>query len=150
MTKHLTLADLPRRHQAEVAAQLLGVRHPRTVAIEVVRDLAPARPVKLARKRPIDASGAFIAAGLPAPTLEHRFHDTRKWRFDYSWPAQRIALEVEGGVWTGGRHTRGSGFLKDCEKYNAAACAGWRVVRCTPSTLKSAATIAMLRILLCP
>jgi len=62
---------------------------------------------------------------------EFRFHLTRKWRFDYAHPVLKIALEVEGGVWSGGRHTRGKGFLGDVEKYNAAAAAGWAVFRCT-------------------
>lgn len=73
--------------------------------------------------------------GLPAPVAEFRFHPTRRWRFDRAWPAQRVALEVEGGVWTAGRHTRPAGFLRDVEKYNAAAAMGWRVLRCTPETL---------------
>ena len=68
---------------------------------------------------------------------EHRFHATRKWRFDYAVPSLRIALEVEGGVWTGGRHTSGAGFLRDIEKYNEAALNGWLVLRCTPKTLWS-------------
>lgn len=67
---------------------------------------------------------------------------------DYAWPQWKIALEVEGAVWVQGRHTRGSGFVKDMEKYNAAAVLGWRVVRCTPQTVTSAATIEMLRKLL--
>lgn len=63
---------------------------------------------------------------------EHRFHPTRKWRFDFAFLAQRLAVEVEGGVWAGGRHTRGSGFLGDCEKYNEATRLGWRVLRFVP------------------
>lgn len=75
---------------------------------------------------------------------EHRFHPSRMWRFDYAIPERRIALEVEGGVWTQGRHTRPRGFLGDMEKYNAAAVLGWRVVRTTPDRLFSAATLDML------
>ena len=62
---------------------------------------------------------------------EFRFHESRKWRFDYAHQTLKIALEIEGGVWSGGRHTRGSGFLGDIEKYNAATAAGWAVFRCT-------------------
>ena len=51
---------------------------------------------------------------------EYKFHPTRRWRFDYAIPEHKIALEVEGGVWTGGRHTSPKGFLNDIEKYNTA------------------------------
>jgi len=84
------------------------------------------------------------SVGLPAPVREHRFHAVRRWRFDYAWLAEKVALEVEGGVWTGGRHTRGAGFLADIEKYNAAVVAGWRIVRVTPSKLCASTTIGIL------
>lgn len=61
----------------------------------------------------------------------HAYSHERDWRFDFAWPSSRIAVEVEGGSWAGGRHTRGRGFEEDCEKYNAAAEAGWRVFRFT-------------------
>jgi hypothetical protein len=75
------------------------------------------------------------------PLIEHKFHPTRKWRFDYAWEDYRIALEVEGGVWVGGRHTSGAGFVKDMEKYNEAACLGWRIIRCQPRELCSIKTV---------
>lgn len=87
----------------------------------------------------------FVDSGLPEPTPEYKFHPDRKWRMDFAWPRHMIALEVEGGVWTNGRHTRGSGFVRDMEKYNAAALLGWRVFKCTPDTLLSAATVEMIR-----
>jgi very-short-patch-repair endonuclease len=62
---------------------------------------------------------------------EHVFHPTRKWRFDFAIIDKKIAIEVEGGTWSGGRHTRGSGFKKDCEKYNNATLLGWQVYRFT-------------------
>lgn len=79
------------------------------------------------------------------PLTEHRFHPTRKWRFDYAWEDHRIALEVEGGVWVGGRHTSGAGFVKDMEKYNEAACLGWRIIRCQPRDLCSSKTINTIK-----
>lgn len=77
-----------------------------------------------------------LAAKLPTPVTEHRFSPPRRWRFDYAWPAQKIALEQEGGVWVRGRHTRGKGYVSDLEKYNAAAVAGWTVIRCTPDQVQ--------------
>jgi len=76
-------------------------------------------------------------ARLPLPVLEHRFHPVRKWRFDFAWIERKLAVEIEGGVWIRGRHTRGSGFEKDCIKYNAAVLAGWRVLRFTGGMIDS-------------
>lgn len=72
---------------------------------------------------------------LPEPVAEHRFHDVRKWRFDFAWPDLRIAVECEGGTFKPGRsqgrgrHLRSTGFHEDCDKYNAAAAVGWLVLR---------------------
>jgi len=76
---------------------------------------------------------------------EYKFHPERRWRFDYAIPAHRVALEVEGGVWTGGRHTRPQGFLGDIEKYNTATLMGWRVFRTTPDELLRVSTINLLK-----
>ena len=76
---------------------------------------------------------------------EFKFHPKRRWRFDYAIPEYRIALEVEGGVWTGGRHTRPQGFLGDIEKYNTATLMGWRVFRTTPDDLLRTATLNLLK-----
>lgn len=77
------------------------------------------------------------AAGLPEPTLEHKFHPTRRWRFDLTWDAPKLAVEVEGGKWTQGRHTRPQGFEDDCIKYNEACLMGWRVLRVTGDMIQS-------------
>lgn len=76
---------------------------------------------------------------------EYRFDPDRKWRFDFALPCKRIALEVEGAIWTNGRHTRGSGFVKDMEKYNRAAVLGWRVLRCVPDDLCTMDVIEMVK-----
>lgn len=68
-------------------------------------------------------------------TPEYRFHPIRRWRFDFADPALMIAVEIEGGTWVGGRHITGSGYAKDCEKYNTATALGWRVFRFTPQML---------------
>lgn len=76
---------------------------------------------------------------------EYKFHPKRRWRFDYAIPEHKIALEVEGGVWTQGRHTRPQGFLGDIEKYNQATLMGWRVFRTTPTELYRTATVKLLK-----
>jgi very-short-patch-repair endonuclease len=84
------------------------------------------------------------AVGLPVPLTEYRFHATRKWRFDYAWPTSKLALEVEGGVFIQGRHSRGAGMVKDMEKYNAAAAAGWRILRVTPKQVTNGEALTVV------
>lgn len=63
--------------------------------------------------------------GLPVFVRELRFHDERRWRFDFAFPEQRVAVEIDGR----GRHQTVDGVRKDCEKMNEAARLGWRVLR---------------------
>lgn len=72
---------------------------------------------------------------LPIPETEYKFCDSRRWRFDYAFVKYKVAVEQEGGVWSRGRHTRGTGFIKDMEKYNKATLLGWRVLRYTPQQI---------------
>lgn len=82
-----------------------------------------------------------LTYGLPAPVPEYRFHPVRRWRFDWAWVDAKVALEVEGGLFIGGRHNRPIGMQADFEKYNRAACMGWRVLKCTPRTLCTSGTV---------
>ncbi|HHO0790048.1 TPA: hypothetical protein ACRTNW_001420 [Aeromonas hydrophila] len=75
--------------------------------------------------------------GFPDPTTELLFHPKRKWRFDYAWEEQKLALEVHGGIHSGGRHTRGRGFVEDRAKMNEATLLGWTVLEVTPEHIKS-------------
>lgn len=87
------------------------------------------------------------AHGLPPPAQEYRFCSARRWRFDYAWPDldPPVALEVEGGIWTRGRHVRPGGMLSDMTKYNRAALMGWVVLRCTPDDIKTGRVIDLLK-----
>ena len=82
--------------------------------------------------------------GLPAPVQEYIFHPTRKWRFDFAWVSRLIAVEIEGGVYSGGRHTRGKGFSDDCVKYNEAQRLGWKVFRFTTQQVNSGEAITFM------
>jgi hypothetical protein len=101
---------------------------------------------------------AIRAHKLPEPERQFRFHPTRKWRFDYAYPTwsasetrlrntagEGLAIEVDGGSWSDGRHTRGSGYAADCEKLNEAALLGWTVIRVTCAHIKSGEAIAWIR-----
>ena len=77
-------------------------------------------------------------------TTEYKFNPVRKWRFDFAF-MEWIAVEIEGGIWTQGRHTRGSGFVKDAEKYNTAAALGWRVFRFPSGMVEDGSAIKFLK-----
>jgi len=77
----------------------------------------------------------MLNAVCPGWRSEYRFAGPRRWRFDMAHPDHRIAIEINGGIWTGGRHARGSGLVKEYEKMRAAAVLGWRVLPITPQEL---------------
>lgn len=85
------------------------------------------------------------AHGLPEPQTEYRFDAVRKWRFDWCWPDRFVALEQNGGVWSQGRHTRGSGYLRDLEKLNMAQLAGWIVLQATPEQVAKGSILPWLQ-----
>lgn len=92
----------------------------------------------------------FVAESLgPGRGLRARLADAglRDWRFDFAWPAERLAVEVEGGVGhavvrsaTGkqitGHHVHAQGYEDDCRKYAIALLFGWRVLRVTPKQIR--------------
>lgn len=105
--------------------------------------------VKVAKNTSCNATDLFVKLcekQLAVQCIkEYRFYKPRKWRFDYAFPKYKIALEVEGGVWTQGRHTNPKGFLGDMNKYNTATLLGWRLFRTTPKKLLSSNTIQLIR-----
>lgn len=78
---------------------------------------------------------------LPSVEREFRFHPVRKWRFDFAWPAQKFAVEIDGGLWVNGRHSRAKGLMADMEKRNAAQELGWMVFHFPPQQVKSGEAI---------
>ena len=96
-------------------------------------------------RRAIDEAGSKAEAKLARQLKrlnvhidrEFRFHPIRDWRFDFAIPEYMVAIEVEGGIHMMGRHQRPEGFSEDCRKYNAAALAGWRVLRFTPAMIET-------------
>jgi very-short-patch-repair endonuclease len=87
-----------------------------------------------------------VIKGTGDLTLEHKFHPSRKWRFDFAHIPTKVAVEIEGGIGLRkaksgklftGRHAQSAGFNSDCEKYNEAALMGWTVFRLTSKMVTS-------------
>ena len=76
--------------------------------------------------------------GGPDMEPEYRFDAQRKWRMDRANQLARVAVEIDGGTHSGGRHVRGDGYARDCEKLNAATAQGWAVFRLTSDMLRDA------------
>lgn len=85
---------------------------------------------------------------------EHYFHPERRWRFDFVVKSKalhskdndvKVAIEVDGGLFSGGRHSRGAGAVKDMEKLNTALTLGWRVVRTTPQDVCMIDTVEIVK-----
>lgn len=91
--------------------------------------------------RPAELTDTLVyhldALGVTGYEREYQFHKPRRWRFDLAFVALRVAVECEGGVWTGGRHTSPVGFQRDIEKYNRATMDGWRVLRYAAPMIRS-------------
>ena len=97
----------------------------------------------MTKKKQPDQEAIFLGiwrdvTKLDPPDREVQFHPTRKWRFDFVWPEQRVAVEIHGGTFMKGRtgHTSGVGVQRDCEKSNAATMLGWRVLHFTTQDLR--------------
>jgi len=79
------------------------------------------------------------------------FHSTRKWRFDVLFPKSRrsdgppVAVEIQGGLFTGGRHVRGAALLSEYEKLNEAQIMGYRVLMVTPQQVDSGEVFNLVR-----
>jgi len=83
---------------------------------------------------------------------EYRFHGQRKWRFDYVvrlTNGEPLAIEIDGGIYSQGRHTRGTGYQKDLDKLNQATVMGYRVLRFSTTDVLRGRARAFLKEHLC-
>lgn len=90
-------------------------------------------------------------AGIPFQR-EYRFHPERRWRADFAllgWNRDiqyvRFLIEVDGGGYVSGRHSRGSGIEADAEKQSAAAILGFRVLRVTPKQVEDGRALTWVK-----
>ena len=101
--------------------------------------LTPAQRLLIAQLEPQTRAGRFLV--LP----EYRFAPPRRWRIDVAVHeyliqdryAPCLAIEIDGGAYIAGRHTRGAGVEADNEKIAALAKAGYRFIRVTPKQVRN-------------
>ena len=92
-------------------------------------------------------------AGIPFER-EYRFAPPRRWRADFAILSEHflggphvpgILVEIDGGGYVAGRHSRGTGIEKDAEKQSAAAILGYRVIRCTPAQVNDGRALSWIK-----
>ena len=73
------------------------------------------------------------AGGVPVGgwVAGYIFHPTRKWRLDLAWPDIKLGVEIQGGTWARGKHSRGRGQAEDCQKISEAVALGWSIMTVT-------------------
>ena len=80
------------------------------------------------------------------PEREYVFAPPRKWRFDFAWHmVNKVALEVDGGIWIRGGHNRGAQIKATWEKENEAQIMGWKILKCEPKDLCTIDTVNLIR-----
>lgn len=133
-----------------LADEILGTRIPKLTGKSGRRVLMGTHRKPAKAPKPKSTGEELFAAQCRAvgliPAREYRFAPPRRWRFDFAFDADchRIGIEIHGGVWSGGRHTRGAGFTADCEKYSEAAVRKWRILHFTTEMVKSGAALKTL------
>jgi len=85
-------------------------------------------------------------ANIPEWEIEHYFHPTRRWRFDYAWPDQKIAVEINGGTFmaAGVGHRNGAHLHGEYEKLNVAQTLGWVVLQFDTKHVSTGEALTML------
>ncbi|WP_025139659.1 hypothetical protein [Achromobacter sp. DH1f] len=138
------LAQLGANHPlvARLRAQgHIGPGAPGSGAATPSKPRPPGAPSQAEEKFAIDLRALRIAA----PEREYRLHPTRAFRFDFAWPelpcGRRLAVEIEGGIHSRGRHVRPQGYKRDLEKYNSAISMGWTLLRFSPDMVFSGAAV---------
>jgi len=75
---------------------------------------------------------------------EYKFKDDRKWRFDFVLPDYKLAIEIQGGIYIMGRHSRGRELENEYEKFCEAVLLGWYIMPFTPRMVTKGIAIAYI------
>ena len=87
----------------------------------------------------------LLAEKFPHFEREYRFDSERRFRFDFAFPSLKLAIELEGGIWGAGAHSRPLGIIRDMAKGNLAVLLGWSVLRYTSAQVKNGSALAEVK-----
>lgn len=132
------------------------MRVPAAIRAQMGQNRAPAAPGATKRQRPAHWPTGVDSAlemalltrlerhGLPLGDGQYRFVPGRLYRFDRAWPAHLVAVEIQGGLWVNGAHSRGSGVERDCVKLSIAAAMGWRVLPISKAMIEDGQAVDLI------
>lgn len=69
---------------------------------------------------------------------------SKRYRLDFAHPEARVGVEIQGGIYNRGRHVTGSGYERDCKKYNLAYTSDWTIFLLTNSMAKDSTWHALI------
>ena len=136
-------------HQWQITTDISGDSPPNKIKKEreSLDWLDDDSPSEMKKKKPVDRSQVKPSSleaefceilarhGVPAGQREYEFDG---WFFDFAWPDHLVAVEIDGGMYGHSSHLTAEGHQNDCNKANAAAAAGWHVLRLTADLMRSA------------
>jgi very-short-patch-repair endonuclease len=111
--------------------QTANAKKPLSLGLPKKELSSPPKPKKPSQSSVLENKFRLLWATISKTQLveEHRFHDTRKWRLDFAHVEAKVGIEIQGGIWNGGRHGRGYGIAQDNEKSNEAIFCGWVIIK---------------------
>lgn len=91
-------------------------------------------------------------SNVPCPERQVQLLETRKFTVDFVWRKQRIAVEIDGGLWMqnqvgrgGGAHSRPANIIRDMEKSNLVQRAGYRFFRFTTTQVMNGEALEFIQ-----
>lgn len=89
-------------------------------------------------------------AGLPVGLTQHRIVPGRQFTWDRCWVAERVCVEIQGGIWIKSGHSSGTGIERDCLKASMAAALGWRCLPISKKMIESGEAVRLIAQALAP
>lgn len=107
-------------------------------AAKLARETTRAKRERLESALALALRASYLCGGM---VRQYRAISDRRYAWDFAWPDKRLLVEVQGGLWVRGAHSRPLGIQRDMDKLNIATLAGWRVLQVSAADIKSGAAV---------